>query len=117
MAKAKVNKSAEIREALKATPEKTAAEIAKAIGVTPTLVYNVKANMDRKAGIVRPKIHRKKSKRSRAAPAAMAGKAPSHSAANSTSELDSALTFVEKVGGLNHAEHLIGKLRTIKKVL
>ena len=46
--KQKTNKSAAIREALKATPDKSAAEIAKEVGVSPALVYNVKANMKKK---------------------------------------------------------------------
>ena len=46
MAKAKTkkpSKSAQIREALKATPDKSVAEIAKELKVTPAIVYNVKA--------------------------------------------------------------------------
>jgi transposase len=48
MAKAKVSKSGQIREALKATPDKPASEIAKDIGVSTALVYNVKASLARK---------------------------------------------------------------------
>jgi transposase len=50
MAKAKTNgsKSALIREALKATPDKSGAEIAKELGVSTALVYKVKARMSRK---------------------------------------------------------------------
>ena len=48
MAKAKVSKSATIREALTATPDKPAVEIAKEVGVSPALVYNVKAAMKKK---------------------------------------------------------------------
>jgi hypothetical protein len=106
-AKKKVNKSAAIREALQATPEKPAAEIAKAIGVTPALVYNVKANLNKKNGKVGGK--RKKNARGRKPGA----KAPvgAHAA------LDSAFEFVTKVGGLLHAEQLLGKLKAIKERL
>ena len=41
--KPKTSKSAKIRKALKATPSKPVAEIAKKLRVTPGLVYNVKA--------------------------------------------------------------------------
>jgi transposase len=48
MAKAKTSKSALIREALKAAPDKPATEIAKELKVSTGLVYNVKANSARK---------------------------------------------------------------------
>ena len=108
-AKAKTSKSAAIREALKATPEKSAAEIAKDVGVTPALVYNVKANMKKKAG-----------KATRKTPGRKAGrKSVSNGAAphGAHAALDSAFDFVTKVGGLLHAEQLIAKLRTFKERL
>jgi hypothetical protein len=110
MAKAKTkkpSKSAKIREALVAAPDKPAAEIAKAVGVTPALVYNVKANMHKKAGKAKGKPGRKPGKKH------SANGAPhvAHAA------LDSAFEFVTKVGGLMHAEQLIAKLRTFKEKL
>jgi hypothetical protein len=106
--KAKTNKSALIREAMTAAPDKSATEIAKELKVTPALVYNVKANMKKKAGKPKGKPGRKPSKK----PSAN-GATPhaSHSA------LDTALDFVTKVGGLMHAEELIGKLKAIKERL
>jgi transposase len=50
MAKEATSKSAQIREALKAAPNKSASEIAKEIGVSSALVYNVKANLAKKHG-------------------------------------------------------------------
>lgn len=105
----KPNKSAKIREALKATPDKPAAEIAKAVGVTPALVYNVKANMAKKAGKAAGKKPGRK-------PGRKAGAKSSASHAVHAA-LDSAFEFVTKVGGLLHAEQLIAKLKSIKEKL
>ena len=105
----KPSKSAKIREALKATPDKSAAEIAKAVGVTPALVYNVKANMAKKVG----KATGKKRGRKPGSTAHANGLAP-HAA---HAALDSAFEFVTKVGGLLHAEQLIAKLKSIKERL
>lgn len=109
MAKAKTkkpSKSAAIREALKATPEKSAAEIAKELKVTPGLVYAVKAsNKKKKSGKAAGKKRGRKPGKKAAAPHA------AHAA------LDSAFKFVVKVGGLLHAEQLIGKLKSIKEKL
>lgn len=49
MAKANTNKSAQIRDALKANPDKSGAEIAKELGVSTALVYKVKALSARKS--------------------------------------------------------------------
>jgi hypothetical protein len=108
MAKAKTkkpSKSAAIREALKTTPDKPAAEIAKELKVTPALVYNVKANMNKKTKKATGKKRGRKPGKKAAAPHA------AHAA------LDSAFEFVTKVGGLLHAEQLIGKLKSIKEKL
>jgi len=107
MAKAKTkkpSKSAQIREALKATPDKSAAEIAKEVGVTPGLVYAVKASAKKKTVKAKGKPGRKPGSNSKAPHAAHAA-------------LDSAFEFVTKVGGLLHAEQLIGKLKAIKEKL
>lgn len=103
----KPSKSAAIRDALKATPDKSAAEIAKDLKVTPALVYNVKANMKKKRK-AKGKPGRKPGKKHSANGAAPHG---AHAA------LDSAFEFVVKVGGLLHAEQLIGKLKSIKERL
>lgn len=110
MAKAKAkkpSKSAAIREALTASPNKPAAEIAKEVGVSTALVYNVKASM-------------KKKKKSKATPGRKpGGKSAAKPAAPVAAHaaLDSAFEFVTKVGGLLHAEQLIAKLRSIKERL
>ena len=105
--RSKVNKSEKIRAALAATPDKSAAEIAKKVGVTPALVYNVKANMIKKA----KKAAKKK-------PGRQPGqKASKNGAPSANGHLDSALDFVTKVGGLQHAEKLIGTLKAIKERL
>jgi transposase len=49
MAKAKTNKSAQIRDALKASPDRSGAEIAKELGVSTALVYKVKARLAKKS--------------------------------------------------------------------
>jgi hypothetical protein len=111
MAKAKTkkpSKSAKIREAMAAHPDKTPAEIAKELKVQPALVYNVKANMAKKAGKAKGKPGRKPGKKHSAN-----GAAP-HAA---HAALDSAFEFVTKVGGLLHAEQLIAKLRSYKEKL
>jgi len=103
MAKAKSNKSALIRDALLASPAKPVAEIAKEVGATPGLVYKVKATMKTK-------------KKAKGKPGRKPGvKAAAPQAAHQA--LDSAFEFVMKVGGLLHAEQLIGKLRSIKERL
>jgi hypothetical protein len=104
----KPTKSAKIREALTTTPAKPVAEIAKSLGVAPSFVYNVKAAMKKKAGKPKGKPGRKPGKKY-----ASNGAAP-HAA---HAALDSAFEFVVKVGGLLHAEQLIGKLKSIKEKL
>ena len=74
----------------------------------PGLVYNVKANMHKKAAASKGKPGRKPGWK-----AAANGAAP-HAA---HAALDSAFEFVVKVGGLLHAEQLIGKLKSIKEKL
>jgi predicted transcriptional regulator len=107
--RSKTSKSASVREALRLHPEKSASEIAKELGVTPGLVYNIKAAEHKKNGIVHGKKRRRKmGARHRAKVGAPKG---AHEA------LDSAFEFVTKVGGLLHAEQLIGKLKTLKERL
>ena len=108
MAKVIVSKSAKIREALTAAPDKSAVEIAKEVGVSPALVYNVKADMKKKSAKAKSKPGRKPSPKP-------AEKAVALQAAHAA--LDSAFEFVMKVGGLIHAEQLINKLKTIKEHL
>jgi transposase-like protein len=102
-AKAKTSKSAKVREVLTTNPNKPVAEVAKEVGVTPGLVYNVKAKMN--TGGKKKSRRRRKPGRKTAAPLA------AHNA------LDTAFEFVSKVGGLLHAEQLIDKLKAIKERL
>jgi hypothetical protein len=108
MPRTKTSKSAKIRVALTATPDKPVVEIAKQFGVKPGLVYNVKANMKKKSAKIKGKPGRKP------------GKKPSANGAVSHSDhsaFDTAIEFIQKVGGLLHAEQLIGKLKAIKERL
>ena len=108
MPRAKTSKSAKIREVLTATPDKPVVEIAKEFGVKPGLVYNVKANMKKKARKPKGKPGRKPGKMH----------SPNEDARHAAhAALDTALDFVTKVGGLLHAEELIGKLKAIKERL
>jgi transposase len=104
--KAKTNKSTAIRDALAATPDKPVAEIAKSVGVSPALVYNVKAAMHEKVGKSKAKRGRKPGRKT--ASKKMAAPHAAHAA------LDSAFEFVTKVGGLLHAEELLAKLKSFK---
>ena len=103
MAKAGPSKSEAIRAALTANPDRPVPEIVKELRVTPSLVYNVKANM-------------KKEAKTRAKPGRMPGGKPGKVTAPESAHaaLDSAFEFVTKVGGLLHAEQLLAKLRSIK---
>ena len=103
----KPSKSAAIREALKATPDKPAAEIAKELKVRPGLVYAVKASMKKKPRKAKGKPGRK--------PGSKASTNGTPQSANG--HLDSAFEFVVKVGGLLQAEQLLGKLKAIKERL
>lgn len=103
------SKSEEIRQALKATPEKSVSEIAKQVGVSPALVYNVKAAQRKKAGKAKGKGKPGRKPGSKAA--RNGAPVAAHNA------LDSAFEFVTKVGGLLHAEQLIDKLKAIKERL
>ncbi len=112
MARTKTNKSALIRAALIATPDRSAVEIAKEFGAKPGLVYNIKATMKKKAGTAKAKPAPKPGKKPGKKPVA---KVVAPMAAHAA--LDTAFEFVVKVGGLLHAEQLIGKLKAIKERL
>lgn len=99
-------KSALIREALKATPNKSATDIAKQIGVMPSLIYSVKANLKKKTGKAKGKLGRKPGSKAHATAAAPHGV---HAA------FASVFQFLTKVGGFLHAEQLIAKLKSIKE--
>ncbi|MBL8829906.1 MAG: hypothetical protein JNM18_23200 [Planctomycetaceae bacterium] len=107
--KSKVNKSEAIRTQLKENPSKPVAEIAKELGVTPGLVYNVKATMEKKAG--------KASAGKPGRPAGSKNKPKVSAPKMAHDALDSAFEFVNKVGGLLHAEQLINKLKSIRDMM
>ncbi|HEX3657979.1 MAG TPA: hypothetical protein VHV55_19475 [Pirellulales bacterium] len=111
-AKSTTSKSAAVRDALAATPDKSAAEIAKEIGVTPGLVYNIKAKLKHKGG----KAAKKPGRKTRRKPGRKAG-SKSAAPVSAHAALDNAFEFVMKVGGLLHAEQLIDKLKSIKERL
>lgn len=105
VAKRKVNKSEKIRQALAAHPDAGPTEIAKMLAaqkvkVSVQQVSTVK-NKAKSGGSKSAKRGRPKAK----APQALHG------------ALDSAFEFVEKVGGLVHAESLIDKLKAFKAKL
>ena len=97
----KLSKSAQIREALNATPDKAVAEIAKDVGATVGLVYNVKASMKKAGKKEGPKSGSKVRTKSAAPQVA-------HDA------LDAAFDFIQKAGGMLNAEKLIAKLKSLR---
>jgi transposase-like protein len=103
-----MSKSAKIRAALTATPDKPVAEIAKENGVAVGLVYNVKANMKKKSGAPKGKRGRKPGPK-------VAAKATAPQGVHNA--LDAAFEFIHKVGGVFHAEQLIAKLKSLKEKL
>ena len=107
-AQAKPNMSEKIRAALTASPDKSAADIAKENGVKVGLVYNVKAGMKKKSSS-------SKSKRGRKSGSKVAAKATAPVGVHHA--LDAAFEFIHKVGGLLHAEQLIAKLKSLKESL
>ena len=111
MPKGMPSKSDAIRAALTANPERPVAEIVRELRVTPSLVYNVKANMKNEAK-TKAKPGRKPGRKPAAKPDR---KVSAPEAAHAA--LDSAFEFVTKVGGLLHAEQLLAKLRSIKERL
>lgn len=107
-AKTKISKSAKIRAALTAAPDKPVAEIDKENKVTVGLVYNVKASMNKKSGAT-------KGKRGRKPGTKVAAKATAPQGVHDA--LDAAFEFIHKVGGVLHAEQLIAKLKSLKESL
>ena len=101
MARTKVSKSAAIKEALKANPGKGPKEIAeivtkKGVKVTPIYVSNIKSTMGKE----------KKGKR---------GRKPGSTTSNGTyADVQSAVVFVQGVGGLDKAKQLIALLETAR---
>jgi len=103
MARTKTNKSAAIKEALKANPGKGPKEIAEivtkqGVKVTPIYVSNIKATMGKSKG--------KKAKRGR--------KPGSTTSIGAYADVQSAVVFVQGVGGLDKAKQLIALLETAK---
>lgn len=102
MARTKVNKSAAIREALKANPDKGPKEIAEIMGkqgvkVTPLYVSTIKSTMGKKKG-----------KR---------GRKPSSQWSNGVvADLQNTVVFVKGVGGLDKAKELIALLESVRGV-
>lgn len=101
MARTKTNKSAAIKEALKANPGKGPKEIAEivtkgGVKVTPIYVSNIKASMGKSKG--------KKGKRGR--------KPGNTSSSGAFADVQNTVVFVKGVGGLAKAKELIALLET-----
>lgn len=108
MAKAKVNKSALIREAIATHPEKSPIEISEllktqGLKVPPQYVSTVKSNSKTKGS--------KKGKRSKRKSArALRGQ-------NGMGAVNAAVEFVKSAGGLEAAKAALGTIETISKAL
>lgn len=102
MARTKTNKSAAIKEALKANPGKSPKEIAEIVTkggtkVTAMYVSNIKATMSK---------GKKKGKR---------GRKPASTTSNGAyADVQNAVVFVQGVGGLEKAKQLIALLETAR---
>lgn len=106
MAKAKVNKSALIREALAANPEKSPLEISellkgKGVTISPLYVSNIKSNAKGK---------KKAKKLKRKAARAAAGN-------SGMGAVNAAIEFIKSAGGLDAAKEALGTVETISKAL
>jgi len=105
MARTKTNKSAAIKEALKANPGKSPKEIAEIVTkggtkVTAMYVSNIKATMGKGKG--------KKGKR---------GRKPGSTVSNSAyADVQNTIVFVKGVGGLDKAKQLIALLESARGV-
>jgi len=103
MARTKTNKSAAIKEALKANPGKSPKEIAEVVtkgGVKVTAMYvsNIKATMGKGKG--------KKAKRGR--------KPGTTLSSGAYADVQNAVVFVQGVGGLEKAKQLIALLESAR---
>ena len=108
MAKSKVNKSALIREALAANPEKSPIEISEllktqGLKVPPQYVSTVKSNSKAK-GSKKAKTKRRKAKRA------------GHEN-NGMVAVNAAVDFIKSAGGLEAAKAALGTVETISKAL
>lgn len=102
MARTKVNKSAAIREALKANPGKGPKEVSELLAkqgvkVSPMYVSTIKATKGKKKG-----------KRGR--------KPGSHSPSGIVADLQNTVVYVKGVGGLDKAKELIALLESVRGV-
>lgn len=107
------SKSEAIRQVLTRSPDKPAGEIAKQLGVTPGLVYNVKSSMQKGSGRGRKRGRRV----TRATVIPPSGRRKRTAPEGAHAALDQAFDFVIKVGGLLNAEQLIAKLKAIREQL
>lgn len=111
MARTKTNKSAAIKEALKANPGKGPKEIAELVSqggtkVTATYVSNVKATMGK---------GKKKGKRGRPKTVTSNGVGVSHGR-QGFAAVEDTIVFVKGVGGLDQAKKLIALLEKARGV-
>ena len=102
MARTKVNKSAAIRDALKANPGKSPKEIAEIVskgGVKVTAMY---------VSTIKTTMGKKKGKRGR--------KPGSQSSNGVVADLQNTIVYVKGVGGLDKAKELIALLESVRGV-
>lgn len=97
--KAKVNMSQLVRDYQAAHPNASAKEVADAVGAKPSLVYNLRSN-EKKKGTSASRVRK-----------AVRGTVPS----NASSDLDAAVEFIEKVGGLSNAARIIESLQRLSE--
>ncbi|QDT56697.1 hypothetical protein Pan44_47540 [Caulifigura coniformis] len=107
------NKSAAIREALQANPDKgpkEIAEIVQALGfkVTPAYVSIVKYNLSKSPGGTGRKVRVKRSGDRRA---------EGHFEGNGFAPIDAAIQFIQAVGGLDQAKAILATVEQLKAVV
>ncbi|MCA9199770.1 MAG: hypothetical protein KDA87_19655 [Planctomycetales bacterium] len=98
--KAKVNMSQLVRDYQAAHPNASAKEVADAVGAKPSLVYNLRSNEKKKGMSASGRVRK-----------VVRGSVKS----NASSDLDAAVEFIEKVGGLSNAARIIESLQRLSE--
>ena len=120
MARTKTNKSAAIKEALKANAGKGPREIAEMLSkegvkVTPTYISNVKSKMGTSTKKGKPGPKKGKPGRPKmSSQSSSNGSSSNRSSSSGFAEVQDTIIFVKGVGGLNKAKQLIALLETTR---
>jgi hypothetical protein len=106
------NKSAAIREALQANPDKSPKDIADIVNgqgfkVTPAYVSIVKYNLSKSSGAQGRKVRVKRAGR------VVAG----HHVGNGMAPMESALEFIQACGGLEQAKSVLATVEQLRAVV